>query len=103
MAKQPDIELIALTKRYGEAIAVDAINLRIPVGTYCCLLGPSGCGKTTTLRMMAGHEEASEGDVKISEVIAQAVELDGNLGRANLVHSFKLSSPNWGGVRAEGK
>ena len=63
MAKKPDIELVALTKRYGEALAVDAINLRIPAGSYCCLLGPSGCGKTTTLRMIAGHEEASEGDV----------------------------------------
>ncbi len=63
MAKKPDIELVALTKRYGEATAVDSINLRIPAGSYCCLLGPSGCGKTTTLRMIAGHEEASEGDV----------------------------------------
>ena len=63
MAKKPDIELVALTKRFGDAVAVDAINLRIPAGSYCCLLGPSGCGKTTTLRMIAGHEEASEGDV----------------------------------------
>ena len=63
MATKPDIELVHLTKRYGEATAVDAIDLRIPAGTYCCLLGPSGCGKTTTLRMIAGHEEASEGDV----------------------------------------
>jgi putative spermidine/putrescine transport system ATP-binding protein len=63
MAKKPDIELVALTKRYGATVAVDAINLKIPAGSYCCLLGPSGCGKTTTLRMIAGHEEASEGDV----------------------------------------
>jgi putative spermidine/putrescine transport system ATP-binding protein len=63
MAKKPDIELVHLTKRYGSALAVDAINLKIPAGSYCCLLGPSGCGKTTTLRMIAGHEEASEGDV----------------------------------------
>ncbi len=63
MAKQPDIELVSLTKRYGEAVAVDSISLRIPAGSYCCLLGPSGCGKTTTLRMIAGHEEASEGDI----------------------------------------
>jgi putative spermidine/putrescine transport system ATP-binding protein len=63
MGKQPDIELVALTKRYGETLAVDSINLRIPAGSYCCLLGPSGCGKTTTLRMIAGHEEASDGDV----------------------------------------
>jgi len=63
MAKKPDIELVALTKRFGDTVAVEAINLRIPAGSYCCLLGPSGCGKTTTLRMIAGHEEASEGDV----------------------------------------
>jgi putative spermidine/putrescine transport system ATP-binding protein len=63
MAKKPDIELVALTKRYGETAAVDSINLKIPAGSYCCLLGPSGCGKTTTLRMIAGHEEATEGDV----------------------------------------
>ncbi len=63
MAKKPDIELIALTKLYGSTVAVDAINLKIPAGSYCCLLGPSGCGKTTTLRMIAGHEEASDGDV----------------------------------------
>jgi len=63
MAKKPDIELVHLTKRYGNTVAVDAIHLKIPAGSYCCLLGPSGCGKTTTLRMIAGHEEASEGDV----------------------------------------
>jgi len=63
MAKKPDIELVALTKRYGETVAVESINLKIPAGSYCCLLGPSGCGKTTTLRMIAGHEEASEGDI----------------------------------------
>jgi putative spermidine/putrescine transport system ATP-binding protein len=63
MAKKPDIELVALTKRYGATAAVDSINLKIPTGSYCCLLGPSGCGKTTTLRMIAGHEDATEGDV----------------------------------------
>ena len=63
MVGAPDIELIALTKRYGQTLAVDNINLKIPAGTYCCLLGPSGCGKTSTLRMIAGHEEASDGDV----------------------------------------
>src|SRR4051794_28133559 len=65
MAAKPDIELVALTKRYGAIAAVDAINLKIPAGTYCCLLGPSGCGKTTTLRMIAGHEAVTEGDILI--------------------------------------
>jgi putative spermidine/putrescine transport system ATP-binding protein len=59
------IELVALTKHYapGAPAAVDAIDLRIAQGSYCCLLGPSGCGKTTTLRMIAGHESASSGDI----------------------------------------
>src|SRR5436305_6688703 len=63
MAKKPDIELVHLTKRYGSALAVDAIDLKIEAGSYCCLLGPSGCGKTSTLRMIAGHETASAGDI----------------------------------------
>ena len=58
------VELVGVTKRYGPgAPAVDAIDLRIESGSYCCLLGPSGCGKSTTLRMIAGHETVTEGDV----------------------------------------
>jgi len=60
-----NVELISLTKRYGGTTAVDAINLKVPSGAYCCLLGPSGCGKTTTLRMIGGHETVSSGDVVI--------------------------------------
>jgi putative spermidine/putrescine transport system ATP-binding protein len=67
MAAQADLELLQLVKRYGAGpqapVAVDAIDLKIPSGSYCCLLGPSGCGKTSTLRMIAGHEEASGGDI----------------------------------------
>jgi len=59
------VELVSLTKRYGPIVAVDAIDLRIPAGAYCCLLGPSGCGKTSTLRMIAGHEAATSGDILI--------------------------------------
>ena len=57
------LALIHLTKRYGDTTAVDRIDLKIAAGSYCCLLGPSGCGKTSTLRMIAGHELASEGDI----------------------------------------
>ena len=57
------LELVALTKRYGGTMAVDTIDLRVPADTYCCLLGPSGCGKTTTLRLIAGHETATAGDI----------------------------------------
>ena len=59
------IELAGVTKRFGETVAVNNINLKIPAGSYCCLLGPSGCGKTTILRMIAGHESPTEGDVLI--------------------------------------
>ena len=61
--RKPDLELIHVTKRYGNTVAVDSIDLKIEAGSYCCLLGPSGCGKTSTLRMIAGHELASSGDI----------------------------------------
>jgi putative spermidine/putrescine transport system ATP-binding protein len=60
-----DIELANVSKRFGDTVAVRDINLRIPGGAYCCLLGPSGCGKTTILRMIAGHEDPTEGDIRI--------------------------------------
>ena len=63
------VDLISLTKRYGDVVAVDSIDLSIPGGEYCCLLGPSGCGKTSTLRMIAGHELISEGQVRIGSQV----------------------------------
>src|SRR5258705_1730905 len=59
------LELVQLTKKYGGVTAVDAINLKIPAGSYCCLLGPSGCGKTSTLRMVACHESATSVDILV--------------------------------------
>jgi putative spermidine/putrescine transport system ATP-binding protein len=67
-SNQNAIELIALTKRYAQGKpAVDSINLRIASGSYCCLLGPSGCGKSTTLRMIAGHESVTSGDILLED------------------------------------
>ena len=54
------VELVGVSKLYGSTRAVDDVSLKIPDGSYCCLLGPSGCGKTSTLRMIAGHESISE-------------------------------------------
>ena len=69
--RRGDIELVSVTKRFGDMVAVDNLSLRIPHGAYCCLLGPSGCGKTTILRMMAGHETPSQGDIRIGgELVA---------------------------------
>ena len=60
------IELAGLTKSYdGETNVVQGVNLKIPNGAYCCFLGPSGCGKTTILRMIAGHEDPSDGEILI--------------------------------------
>ena len=69
MNKPENLEFAILTKKYGETIAVDRINLKITAGTYCCFLGPSGCGKTSTLRMIAGHEEISGGDILLGSNI----------------------------------
>jgi putative spermidine/putrescine transport system ATP-binding protein len=63
--KRAGLELVAVTKRYGDTVAVDRIDLKVPAGHYCCLLGPSGCGKTSTLRMIAGHETVSSGDIAL--------------------------------------
>src|SRR6266567_7782819 len=65
MTQSGDIALVNITKRFGTTVAVDNLNLHLPHGSYCCLLGPSGCGKTTILRMIAGHETPTEGDVRI--------------------------------------
>jgi putative spermidine/putrescine transport system ATP-binding protein len=64
-AARGSIELVGVTKRFGDTVAVKDIDLKIPGGAYCCLLGPSGCGKTTILRMIAGHESPTEGAVLI--------------------------------------
>jgi putative spermidine/putrescine transport system ATP-binding protein len=65
MTQLGDLELINVTKRFGQTLAVEGIHLQVPHGSYCCLLGPSGCGKTTLLRLMAGHETPTTGDVRI--------------------------------------
>jgi spermidine/putrescine transport system ATP-binding protein len=57
------IQLVALSKNFGSVIAVDQIDLTIPQGEFFSLLGPSGCGKTTTLRMIAGFEQPTSGQV----------------------------------------
>ena len=60
-----DIELVGVTKRFKETLAVDHVDLQIPRGSFFSLLGPSGCGKTTTLRIIAGLESADDGEVRL--------------------------------------
>jgi len=60
-----EITISKLTKRYGEVVAVDSLDLHIKEGDMVTLLGPSGCGKTTTLRCIAGLETADDGEIRI--------------------------------------
>ena len=59
------VSVVALTKSYGEVPAVRGIDLDIAAGEFFSLLGPSGCGKTTTLRMIAGFETPTSGEIRI--------------------------------------
>jgi len=62
-AAPPVIEFRNVTKRFGEVVAAAELDLEVGAGEFLSFLGPSGCGKTTSLRMIAGFEQPSEGDV----------------------------------------
>ena len=62
-----DLRLVGLRKTFGSAVAVDDLTLTIPAGSFFALLGPSGCGKTTTLRMVAGLETPTAGQVLLGD------------------------------------
>src|SRR4249919_1173379 len=61
-----EVTLVDLVKRFGDMAAVDGINLEMPSGEFFSMLGPSGCGKTTTLRMIAGFEQPTEGEILLA-------------------------------------
>ena len=67
------VRLAGITKRFGDFVAVDDLNLDIYEGEFFSLLGPSGCGKTTTLRMIAGFEEPTEGGISVAGEEVQGV------------------------------
>src|SRR5213594_3058857 len=58
-----EVQLVDLVKRSGDVEAVAGINLQMPEGEFFSLLGPSGCGKTTSLRLIAGFERPTEGQI----------------------------------------
>ncbi len=67
------VRLAGITKRFGDFVAVDDLNLDIYEGEFFSLLGPSGCGKTTTLRMIAGFEEPTEGGISVAGEEVQGI------------------------------
>ena len=89
MKTAADIDIAAVSKIYGTTTAVHAISLKIPAATYCCLLGPSGCGKTTTLRMIAGHESISTGDILLGNTIVNDLP-PASRGTAMMFQSYAL-------------
>ena len=66
-SQAPDVRLENVVKRFDHAVAVDGISVGIPRGSFFALLGPSGCGKTTTLRMIGGFEEPTEGHIYLGD------------------------------------
>jgi len=66
------VELIQLTKRFGQELAVREVNLTVGQGEFVTLLGPSGCGKTTTLRCIAGLERPDAGEIRIDGQVVTA-------------------------------
>jgi spermidine/putrescine transport system ATP-binding protein len=62
----PDVRIDKVTKRFGDVIAVDAMDLAVEPGAFYSFLGPSGCGKTTTLRMIAGFEQPTAGEIYLA-------------------------------------
>ena len=68
------VDLINLTKEWGSVTAVNDINLHIAEGEFVVLLGPSGCGKTTTMRLVAGLEEITAGEIKIGDQVVNEID-----------------------------
>ncbi|NTF34493.1 ABC transporter ATP-binding protein [Rhizobium skierniewicense] len=89
MTKAAEIDIISVSKIYGTTTAVHPISLKIPAGTYCCLLGPSGCGKTSTLRMIAGHESITSGDVRLGNTVVTDLP-PAKRGTAMMFQSYAL-------------
>ncbi|WP_137151835.1 ABC transporter ATP-binding protein [Devosia sp. FKR38] len=89
MTKAAEIDLASVSKIYGKSTAVDSISLKIPAGSYCCLLGPSGCGKTSTLRMIAGHESVSIGDIRLGNTVVTNLP-PAKRGTAMMFQSYAL-------------
>ena len=74
IARGADLELKKIRKEFPGFTAIEELDLHVPAGEFFALLGPSGCGKTTTLRMIAGLEEPTQGSIHIGSTDKIAVQ-----------------------------
>jgi putative spermidine/putrescine transport system ATP-binding protein len=65
LSEEGSVQLVDVTKRFADVVAVDSLSLQVQPAEFLSLLGPSGCGKTTTLRMIAGRERVSDGEIML--------------------------------------
>lgn len=90
------IELRQITKKFGDLTAVDHVDLEVGEGEVLCLLGPSGCGKTTTLRMVAGLESATSGDIFLNgEKVNELGARDRNIAMSFQFYALYPSLSVW--------
>jgi spermidine/putrescine ABC transporter ATP-binding subunit len=89
---EPSVEVVGVTKRFGEVAAVDGVSLAVAQGEFFALLGPSGCGKTTLLRLIAGFEAPSAGAIRIGGL--DVTELPAHRRPVNLVFQHYALFPH---------
>ena len=90
-----DIDIRGVSKAYGQNQVVHGIDLAVPSGQFVALLGPSGCGKTTTLRMIAGLEQPSAGDIFIRGVTAGSWPCSRRHSQARITPVFPVPVGAW--------
>ena len=93
ISESPDIRFVGVSKWFGDVVAVDKIDLSVERGAFFSFLGPSGCGKTTSLRLIAGFDQPTEGDVFISG--NSVVGIPSHKRPVNMVFQNARSFPFW--------
>ena len=115
-AAPPAVEILAVSKRFGDVVALDDVSLTVGDGEFVCFLGPSGCGKTTLLRIVAGLERQNLGVIRMRGrdvsmlppaardygIVFQSYALFPNLTAAQNI-AYGLVSRRWARARIEAR